>query len=67
MGQARCRVSCRSVILRARLNFGAGLTLGVTTRLQFKIELLDTYKNKPPSPTIQKNDVATVLALVYKF
>jgi len=44
-----------------------GLTLGVTTRLQFKIELLDTYKNKPPSPTIQKNDVATVLALVYKF
>jgi len=51
----------------ALYTFGAGLTLGVTTRLQFKIELLDTYKNKPPSPTIQKNDVATVLALVYKF
>ncbi len=51
----------------ALYTFGGGLALGVTTRLQFKFELLDTYKNKPPSPTIKKNDIATILALVYKF
>ena len=51
----------------ALYTFGGGLALGVTTRLQVKIELLDTYKNRPPLPTIKKNDVATVLALVYKF
>ena len=31
-----------------------------------KIEALDTYKNKPPLPTIQKNDVAVLMAIVYK-
>jgi putative salt-induced outer membrane protein YdiY len=51
----------------ALYTFGGGLALGVTTRLQVKIELLDTYKNRPPSPTAKKNDVATILALVYKF
>jgi hypothetical protein len=29
--------------------------------------MLDTYKNKPPSPTVVKNDLALVASLVYKF
>jgi hypothetical protein len=38
----------------------------MSTRTQLKIELLDTYKNRPPVPTVKKNDLATVLAEVYK-
>ncbi len=47
--------------------FRIGLTLSVTTKVQAKIELLDTYKTKPPTSDVKKNDLATVLALVYKF
>ena len=38
----------------------------MSTRTQLKIELLDTYKNLPPLPTVQKNDVALLMAIVYK-
>ncbi len=51
----------------ALYTFGGGLALAVTTRVQFKFELLDTYKTRPPLASIKKNDVATILALVYKF
>jgi hypothetical protein len=30
------------------------------------VEVLDTFKNKPPLATIQKNDVAVLMAIVYK-
>lgn len=46
---------------------GVGLVASVTARSQVKAELLNTYKHKPPDATVQKNDVAIVLALVYKF
>ncbi len=46
--------------------FGAGLALSVTTRVQVKVALLDTYKTRPPTETIKKNDLATILAFVYK-
>jgi hypothetical protein len=38
----------------------------MSTHTQLKIEVLDTYKNLPPLPTIQKNDVAILMAIVYK-
>lgn len=47
--------------------FGAGLAASVTTGTQIKIEFLDTYKAKPPSEEVQKNDIATLVSFVYKF
>ena len=47
--------------------FTLGLAANVTDAIQMKAELLDTYKNKPPSATVVKNDVAFVLSFVYKF
>ena len=47
--------------------FGAGLAASVTAGTQIKIEFLDTYKAKPPSDDVQKNDIATLVSFVYKF
>jgi len=43
-----------------------GLSATMSTRTQLKIELLDTYKNEPPLVTVQHNDVAVLVAVVYK-
>jgi putative salt-induced outer membrane protein YdiY len=51
----------------ALYTFGAALTASMTSKSQLRIELLDTYKGKPPSPAIKKNDVATVFSIGYKF
>jgi putative salt-induced outer membrane protein YdiY len=45
---------------------GIGIAVAVSTNTQLKIEVLDTYKNRPPLPTIQKNDIAILMAFVYK-
>jgi putative salt-induced outer membrane protein len=50
----------------ALLTFGAGVAVAVSTRTQLKFEVVDVYKNKPPSADVQKNDVATVVAIVFK-
>ena len=50
----------------ALYTFGVGVAAAISTRTQLKIELLDTYKNLPPLPTVQKNDVALLMAIVYK-
>ena len=47
--------------------FGAGIAASITTATQMKIEFLDTYKAKPPSAGVQKNDIATLVSFVYKF
>lgn len=47
--------------------FGAGIAASITAATQLKIELLDTYKAKPPSPSVQKNDIATLVSFIYKF
>jgi putative salt-induced outer membrane protein YdiY len=47
--------------------FGVGLAASVTAGTQLKIEVLDTYKAKPPLPGVQKNDIATLVSFVYKF
>ena len=46
--------------------FGVGLAATMSTRTQLKVEVLDTYKSLPPLPTIQPNDVAVLMAVVYK-
>ena len=46
--------------------FGAGIAVAMSTRTQLKVEALDVYKNKPPTPDINKNDVALLMAIVYK-
>ena len=38
----------------------------MSTRTQLKVELLDTDKNKPPLVAVQTNDVAVMVAAVYK-
>jgi putative salt-induced outer membrane protein YdiY len=47
--------------------FGLGIAANITSRTQLKTELLDTYKYRPPSEEVQKNDVAVLLSFVYKF
>lgn len=47
--------------------FGVGLAANITSQTQLKAELLDTFKNRPPSETVQKNDVAVLLSFVYKY
>ena len=45
---------------------GAGIAVSMSTRTQLKVEWLDTYKNKPPSVLVKKNDMALLMAIVYK-
>jgi len=45
---------------------GVSLAASMSTRTQLKFEALDTYKNKPPLPTIQPNDIAVLMSIVYK-
>lgn len=46
--------------------FGVGIAVAMSTRTQLKVELQDVYKNRPPRAGIKKNDLATLLAVVYK-
>ena len=47
--------------------FNVGVAAGVTTRTQIKFEVIDTFKNKPPAVDIKKNDVSTLVSVIYKF
>jgi putative salt-induced outer membrane protein YdiY len=46
---------------------GIGLAASISAQTQLKVELLDTYKNRPPSSAVEKNDVAVLLSFVYKY
>jgi putative salt-induced outer membrane protein YdiY len=50
----------------ALYTFGIGLAASITSATQLKVELLDTLKNKPPSASVEKNDVAVLVSFVYK-
>jgi putative salt-induced outer membrane protein YdiY len=50
----------------ALYTFGIGLIASVTARSQVKVELLDTYKGKPPTAATQKNDLAIIFSITYK-
>ena len=47
--------------------FSIGLGAKLTGQFQLSVDLLDTFKNKPPTPETQKNDVALVTAITAKF
>jgi putative salt-induced outer membrane protein len=49
----------------ALFTFGIAAAASMSERMQLKVEFLDTFKNKP-LPGIQKNDVAMLMAIVYK-
>ena len=51
----------------ALYTFSAGAAAAMTARTQLKVELLDTYQTRPPSATVQSNDVALLTTFVYKF
>ncbi len=44
-----------------------GLATRISERLQLSIDLLDTFKNRPPTAATRKNDVAFVTAVTAKF
>jgi len=44
-----------------------GIAASVTSRTQLKFEVVDTYKNKPPSVDVKKNDVSMLASFVFKF
>ena len=44
-----------------------GLAAQLTSSMQLSFDVLDTFKNKPPSAGTKKNDVALVTAIVAKF
>jgi putative salt-induced outer membrane protein len=51
----------------ALYTFKTGITAGITQKSQLKVELIDTYKTRPPEGVADKNDIALVTAIVYKF
>jgi len=47
--------------------FSIGLATQISQRVQLSVDLLDSFKNKPPTPETRKNDVALVTAITTKF
>ena len=48
-------------------NFRAGVTTTLYQNLELKVEFLDSYKTKPPNPTIKKNDTAFLTTFLLKY
>ena len=48
-------------------NFRAGVTTTLYQNLELKLEFLDSYKTKPPNPTIKKNDTAFLTTFLLKY
>lgn len=47
--------------------FGVNLTATLVGNAQLKVELQDSYKARPPQPTLKSNDVTFLTGIVYKF
>ena len=47
--------------------FSLGLGTQISPRVLLSIDVLDTFKNKPPTPTTKKSDVALVTAITAKY
>lgn len=47
--------------------FSAGIGTRISEYFQLSFDVLDTFKNLPPTPATQKNDVAVVTAMTAKF
>ena len=50
----------------ALFSFSAGLIASMNSKTQIKIEWIDAYKTRPPSPGILKNDLTLIVALVVR-
>jgi putative salt-induced outer membrane protein YdiY len=48
-------------------NFRAGVTTTLYRNLELKVEFIDSYKTKPPNPTIKKNDTAFLTTFLLKY
>src|SRR4030095_230442 len=48
-------------------NFRVGVASTLYKNLEIKVEFLDSYKTKPPNPTIKKNDTAFLTTFLLKF
>ena len=46
--------------------FTVGLAPNITARTQIKVELLDTYKTRPTSVDVEKNDVTFLTSFVFR-
>ena len=53
-------------LAEAIYQFGVALALGINSHVQLKIELLDSYSNKPTGSQTVKNDVSTIIAVVFR-
>jgi putative salt-induced outer membrane protein len=47
--------------------FSIGVATQISQRVQLSVDLLDSFKNKPPTAATKKNDVALVTAITTKF
>ena len=47
--------------------FGANFAVAINKQAQLKVQLLDTYKNKPQDTTLKKNDLSLIVGVVFKF
>jgi putative salt-induced outer membrane protein len=45
---------------------GASISVSMTTRTQIKLEWVDSFKNRPPAKTVQRNDMSVIVGLVFK-
>lgn len=45
---------------------GTGVAVATSSRTQIKLEALSTYKTRPPTADIEKNDVSLLIAFVFK-
>jgi len=43
-----------------------GLAAAISLHTQLKVEWLDTYKRKPPSPNVKPNDMTLLFSIVFK-
>ena len=46
---------------------GVGLVTSITSRARLSIQVLDIFKNRPPTTDTQKNDVAIVTTIAWTF
>ena len=50
----------------ALYHFNIALVTSIMSRVEVKVEFIDTYKNVTPDPEIKKNDTAFIVSFLYK-
>jgi putative salt-induced outer membrane protein YdiY len=47
--------------------FAVGLSVKINARMQLSVDLLDSFKNRPPDATTKQNDVALLTSITVKY